>query len=186
MWKKDEIPAPAPPPTHEPRPVTEHAAPKGSDESATIGRSITIKGEVTGDEDLLIQGHVDGSVQLRQHAVRVGSEGKVKASIVARLVTVEGRVEGDITAEEQIALRNSAWVEGDLTAPRVVLEDGARFRGGVDMGDPGDQASRRSGNPAAAPVQKGVDSVRPPDAVKALGLGESAGEKGKGAPRVTG
>jgi len=138
MWKKDEVE----PQTHvapglqdrAPRP--EPRRPSGTpSERATIGRSITIKGEVSGDEDLLIQGRVDGSVQLKQHAVTVGADGWVKANITARVVTVEGEVEGDLNAGEQVVLRNSARVLGDLTAPRVVLEDGATFRGLVDMGD---------------------------------------------------
>jgi cytoskeletal protein CcmA (bactofilin family) len=112
--------------------------------TATIGSAIKIKGEVTGDEDLLIQGRVDGSVDLKEHSVTVGADGRVTASIVARVVTVEGRVDGDIEARERIVLRSSSQVEGDITAPRVVLEDGARFRGGVDMGD--QSASGRSGS----------------------------------------
>ena len=102
---------------------------------AIVGRKIRIKGEVTGNEDLLIEGRVEGSVDLRAHSVTVGPQGEVKASIVGRIVTIEGRVQGDLTAEEQIVLRRSADAEGDLAAPRVVLEDGAGFRGGVDMGD---------------------------------------------------
>jgi cytoskeletal protein CcmA (bactofilin family) len=117
-----------------------HGRPTGT---ATIGSAIKIKGEVTGDEDLLIQGRVDGSVELREHAVTVGTDGRVTASISARVVMVEGRVDGDIEARERIVLRSSSQVEGDITAPRVVLEDGARFRGGVDMGDP--STSGRSG-----------------------------------------
>lgn len=106
-----------------------------SAERATIGRSIIIKGEVRGEEDLLIQGQVDGSVDLKEHAVTVGGDGRVKADISARIVTVEGQVEGDLRAKEQVILRSSARVQGDLTAPRVVLEDGASFRGLVDMGE---------------------------------------------------
>jgi cytoskeletal protein CcmA (bactofilin family) len=90
---------------------------------------------VTGDEDLLIQGRVDGSVDLKQHSVTVGREGEVKANIIGRVVTVEGKVEGNLSADEQVILRASATVQGDISAPRVVLEDGARFRGGVDMGE---------------------------------------------------
>jgi cytoskeletal protein CcmA (bactofilin family) len=135
MWKRDDRPedlaaqrpiapsAPAPEPWSAPASV----------ERATIGRSITLHGDVTGDEDLLIQGHVEGSVDLRQHAVTVGSEGEVIASIVGRVVTVEGRVEGNINGTEQVILRSSAFVKGDIRAPRVVLENGARFRGLVDM-----------------------------------------------------
>lgn len=107
---------------------------------AVIGSSINIKGEVAGDEDLVIEGRVEGSVELDQNTVTVGPDGDVTADITARIVTVEGHVEGDLTADEQIVLRSSAQVEGDITAPRVVLEDGARFRGGVDMGE----ASKKS------------------------------------------
>ena len=102
---------------------------------ATVGRKIKIRGEVTGEEDLLIEGYFEGSVDLRSHSVTVGSEGSVKASIRGRTVIIEGKVQGDLAAEEQIVLLSSASVEGDLAAPRVVLEDGAYFRGGVDMGD---------------------------------------------------
>lgn len=102
---------------------------------AVIGTSITIRGEVTGDEDLTIQGHVDGSVTLDEHAVTVGPDGQVDADIVARVITVEGHVDGDLDADEQIVLRGSARVEGDISAPRVVLEDGSYFRGAVDMGN---------------------------------------------------
>jgi cytoskeletal protein CcmA (bactofilin family) len=134
MWKKDEAtpiePRPEVVPTYErPAPV------RPSNDRATIGRSITIKGEVKGDEDLLIQGKIDGSVTLKEHAVTVGPEGEVKADIGARVITVEGKVEGNLSAQEQVILRNSARVQGNISAPRVVLEDGARFRGGVDMGE---------------------------------------------------
>jgi cytoskeletal protein CcmA (bactofilin family) len=140
MWKKEDglEPAMMGRPDVSPAPAPERVAPvkTGSVERATIGRSITIRGEVTGDEDLLIQGRIDGSVNLKQHAVTVGREGEVKADIVGRVITVEGSVEGNLRAEEQVVLRSSALVQGDIAAPRVVLEDGARFRGGVDMGEP--------------------------------------------------
>src|SRR5512143_1331182 len=130
MWKKDDGPDPVPPPRLEPIPTYERPAPpKPAGERATIGRSITINGQVTGDEDLLIQGRVEGSVNLKQHAVTVGPEGEIKANIAGRVSTVEGRVQGDLIAQEQIILRGSAIVEGNSAAPRVVLEDGARFRG---------------------------------------------------------
>jgi len=149
MWKKDELPAQTPAPRAEAAQPT-HAAPPvaRTTERATIGRSITIKGEVTGDEDLLIQGRVDGSVDLKQHSVTVGPEGEVKANIVARVVTVEGRVQGNLSADEQIILRASAKVQGDITAPRVVLEDGAQFRGGVDMSDAAERRHTTGGGSA--------------------------------------
>lgn len=135
MWKKEDATPVDPRP--ELVPSYERAAPpvRSSSDRATIGRSITIKGEVKGDEDLLIQGKIDGSVTLKEHAVTVGPEGEVKADIGARVITVEGKVEGNLNAQEQVILRNSARVQGNISAPRVVLEDGARFRGGVDMGE---------------------------------------------------
>jgi len=175
MWKKEEVPAPTPTPQPESVPRPERHAPTPAvAERATIGRSITIRGEVTGDEDLLIQGRVEGSVDLKQHSVTVGSDGEVKASIIGRIVVVEGRVEGDISAEEQVILRSSASVQGDIIAARVVLEDGARFRGGVDMGDVGDRGKRSSSTAAANQPRRGNDSPRStPD------LLENAGDKGK-------
>lgn len=147
MWKKeDETGAPAKPQGASTAPAAAPAAPShpaAAGHAATIGPSITIKGEVTGDEDLLIEGRIDGSVDLGDHAVTVGSDGRVKADITGRIVTVEGEVEGDLRAEEQIILRRAARVEGDITAPRVVLEDGARFRGLVDMGE-GDKGRGRA------------------------------------------
>lgn len=116
-----------------------------ADGQAIIGNSIRIQGEVTGDEDLTIQGHVDGSVDLDEHAVTVGPDGQVEANILARVITVEGHVEGDLSADEQVVVRSSARVEGDISAPRVVLEDGAHFRGGVDMGAASERRGRGSG-----------------------------------------
>jgi cytoskeletal protein CcmA (bactofilin family) len=115
---------------------------------ATIGPSIHIKGDVTGSEDLVIQGRVDGSVDLAQNHVTVGSEGRVKADVSARTVTVEGEVEGDLSAHEQITLRRSARVQGNISAPRVSLEDGAVFRGGIDMQDKAPAVNSRGAAPA--------------------------------------
>jgi cytoskeletal protein CcmA (bactofilin family) len=158
MWKKEGTPDQVATPRLDAAPAPERVARRGaSDERATIGRSITIRGEVSGDEDLLIQGRVDGSVNLKQHSITVGSEGEVKADITARLITVEGRVEGNLTAEEQIILRGSAVVEGDIVSPRVVLEDGARFRGGVDMGDSLQASGLTAGG---SPQARGQDAHR--------------------------
>lgn len=109
-------------------------APARSTSQATIGPSIVIKGEVSGNEDLLIHGQLDGSVKLGQNSITVGDGGRVKADITGRVITIEGNVEGNLEAKEQIILRGTATVQGDIKAPRVVLEDGASFRGLVDMG----------------------------------------------------
>lgn len=156
MWKKDEAPAPHQRAESPPSRTESHRGADG--EKAIIGPSITIKGEVSGDEDLLIQGNVEGSVDLELHAVTVGREGRVKADITGRIVTVEGAVDGNLKAQEQIILRSSAKVRGDITAPRVVLEDGASFRGLVDMEDRS-QAKAGSGPPARAKTVGGSDST---------------------------
>jgi cytoskeletal protein CcmA (bactofilin family) len=174
MWKKDEgttenrSPADAPTgSTETPRRTST------SGERASIGRSIRIQGDVSGDEDLLIQGHVKGSVTLEQNAVTVGSEGEVHASIQARLVTVEGRVVGDLIAEERVILRSSARVEGDITSPRVVLEDGANFRGGIDMGErPGASKSTSQTSTSA-----GSRAPRSPATGNGGGEGKGSGQK---------
>jgi cytoskeletal protein CcmA (bactofilin family) len=122
-----------------------------------IGPSIVVRGEVSGNEDLLIQGQLDGSVTLDLHSVTVGSGGRVKADITGRIITIEGNVEGNLNAKEQIILRGSAIVQGDIKAPRVVLEDGASFRGLVDMGmrDVANAAeSRRADRSSAAAAPK--------------------------------
>ena len=164
-------------PAYEPRPD----APRSTG-PAMIGRSIAIRGEVTGDEDMVIQGRVDGSVDLKQHSVTVGPEGEVKANIIARVVTVEGRVVGNLSGEEQVILRSSARVEGDIVAPRVVLEDGTLFRGSVEMGEAAARAHRNAAQaaqparvekapaPAAKPAEADKRPAAPsptPDAAKA-------------------
>lgn len=149
MWKKEGSPEQPSAPRTETGFADRPAPRESTGERATIGRSITIRGEVTGNEDLLIQGRVEGSVSLAQHAVTVGADGEVRADISGRIVVVEGTVQGNLTADEQVVLRSSAVVQGDITAPRVMLEDGARFRGAVDMGEVSGRSGGRSGGEAA-------------------------------------
>jgi len=146
MFKKDQNDTS--PPTH-PRPG--HTAPakpqttSRSGGSAVIGASISVKGDVSGDEDLVILGRVEGTVNLAQNNVTIGPSGRVKADVRGKMVIVEGEIEGDLKAGEQIILRNTAKVEGSISAPRVALEDGAVFRGGIEMD------SSSSKGPAAQP-----------------------------------
>lgn len=100
---------------------------------ATIGPSITIQGDVTGEEDLLVEGRVQGTVQLRNHAVTVGESGKLKAQIVAKSITIRGTVEGDLLGEEDVTVHPTGSVLGNIRAPRVSLESGCRFKGSIDM-----------------------------------------------------
>jgi cytoskeletal protein CcmA (bactofilin family) len=117
--------------------------------SAMIGPSIKIKGEVTGDEDLEIQGKVEGTINLGNHEVSVGQSGQVSADIQANVVTIDGEVTGDISGNEKVVISRSGNVRGNIIAPRVTLEDGAIFKGSIDM-DPGEPAS---GKVSLAPQQ---------------------------------
>ena len=102
-------------------------------DKAVIGPSITIKGELSGSEELMIQGQVQGTVDLKQNSVTVGEKANVDADICAKAIHVEGIVKGNLFAEATIVLHPTANVVGNMKAPRVSLEDGARFRGKIDM-----------------------------------------------------
>jgi cytoskeletal protein CcmA (bactofilin family) len=147
-------PAPAPRPgasapssTLSPAPIS--AEPQKRGERATIGPSIFIKGDLTGDEDLVIEGRVEGKVDLKQNNVTIGKSGRVKADVYGQVVIVEGEVDGNVFAHEQAILRQPGAIRGNISAPRVVLEDGSRFKGSIDMEatkDPGrSQASGTQG-----------------------------------------
>ena len=125
-----------------------------------IGPSIIIKGEVSGEEDLHIQGKVEGTINLNGNQVFVGDSGKVCADIRAKEVKIDGEVTGDISASEMVVISKSGNVRGNIVAPRVTLEDGANFKGSIDM-DPGAAATgaapvsvRQPANSPAADIKK--------------------------------
>jgi cytoskeletal protein CcmA (bactofilin family) len=118
-------------------------------ESATIGPSITIKGDLAGEEDLIIQGRVEGKVDLKQNSITIGKNGRAKADIYGKLISVEGEVEGNLYGQDQIIVRSTGNVRGNLTAPRVSLEDGAKFKGSIDMD--GNAAPRQGSASAPEP-----------------------------------
>ena len=101
-------------------------------EVANIGKSVLVKGELSGSEDLYLEGEVEGTIELRGHALTVGQNGRVHAHTQARDVIVHGKVEGNINAE-RVELRKSAIVTGDIVTKRVVVEDGAFFKGSIDI-----------------------------------------------------
>lgn len=105
----------------------------GQSEMAVIGRSIRIDGDLRGEEDLRIEGDVKGTVQLRNNTLTIGSEGKINANVYAKSITVDGLMEGDIFGSERVTIRKNAQVNGNITAPRVSLEDGAKFKGSIEM-----------------------------------------------------
>jgi cytoskeletal protein CcmA (bactofilin family) len=102
-----------------------------------IGKSVIIKGDLSGSEDLTIEGQVEGKIELRQNVLTIGPNAKIKAQVFAKAVVVQGEVQGDITASERVDIRDAGSVDGDLSAPRIAIADGAHFRGSIDMQKPG-------------------------------------------------
>lgn len=100
---------------------------------ATIGSTIRIKGDVTGEENLTIDGTVEGTVTVKQHSLQVGKNGRLNADVYAKIIRVEGHVEGNLHAEEQVVVRTSGVVRGNIVSPRLTMEDGCSFKGSVDM-----------------------------------------------------
>jgi cytoskeletal protein CcmA (bactofilin family) len=137
MWKKSETSeesntqissAPQTTPIPAPRSVA-----VAQPSRAVIGPTITIKGDLIGEEDLVIEGRVEGKVEFRRHSVTVGKNGRIKADIHGKTITVEGNVEGNLYGDEQLIVRQSGTVRGNIVSPRVALEDGSNFKGNIDM-----------------------------------------------------
>ncbi len=152
MWNKRES-EPASFPT---TPLPSVPPPLGASERAAIGASVAIVGNVTGNEDLTILGRLEGKVDVPQHSVTVGRSARVQADIHAKSVSVEGEVRGNLVAAEQILIRKTATMLGNLTAPRVGLEDGCCFKGSVEMEMRGD-GSRAS----LAPIRPAETAAKP-------------------------
>ena len=100
---------------------------------ATIGPSIHIKGELTGEEGLIIDGQVEGTINLKNNDLIIARNGQIQADVFAKTITIEGRLHGDLNGKEKVTIRASGDVRGNIISPRVVLEDGARFKGSIDM-----------------------------------------------------
>ncbi len=148
----EQIPGPGEAPSrmtaHPSQPHTTVAAPTASQTtpvaaqgSTSIGRTFTIKGDIRGEEDLLIDGQMEGRLDLGQNRLVVGPNGKVRASIVAREVDLHGVIDGNVDAAERIILRKNSKLVGDLKMASVVIEDGAYFKGSIDIRRPQDANS---------------------------------------------
>jgi len=167
MWKRDEAvrapsgqpaaqpqqPAPAGPAATPNRPESSH---KLERDIVNIGKSVVIKGELNGSEDLTIEGQVEGTIQLRDHILTIGANGKIKAQIFAKAVIVLGSVTGNVTASEKVDIRDNGSVDGDIISPRVAIAEGAHFRGSVDM-----QRKGEASKPAAAEAPKAAAAQQP-------------------------
>jgi len=115
---------------------------------ANIGKSLHIKGELSGNEDLTIEGKVEGKITLNGCSVTIGQSGLVMAEIHARSVVVGGQVRGDITADENVEVAATGTILGNVRAPRVVLADGAHFKGSIDMDTKSGSGARAAGSAA--------------------------------------
>ncbi len=145
MWKptrkEDEKPMPIQEPSSpSPSAVTpvRQSEPLRSDpprnvDVATIGKSVVVKGELSGSEDLYVDGHVEGSITLRGQSLTIGPNGRVRANIEARNVILHGQVDGNITASDRVELRKSASLKGDIATARIAIDDGAYFKGTIDI-----------------------------------------------------
>src|SRR5262245_39188287 len=149
MWnkKEDDFRAPEPPPARPvqpepPRAVVETLRGGMMEQTGRIGKSIVIRGELSGHEDLSIEGTVEGKIELKEHHVIVGTTGKIQAEVFAKTVNIQGEVHGNVRAEERIEIAASGTVKGDLVAPRIIIADGARFKGSVDMDKPAEARPR--------------------------------------------
>jgi cytoskeletal protein CcmA (bactofilin family) len=124
--------------------------------NAVIGRSVIIKGQIQGREDLTIDGEVEGTVELQEHRLTIGPSGKVVATIKAREVVVLGTVQGNIETRERIEIRKEAKLVGDIRTARIVVEDGAYFKGNIDI------LRAEVAKPAATPKPQPVASATAP------------------------
>lgn len=149
------------------------AAPVGtsanSGRAAVIGPGIHINGTISGDENLIVEGKVDGKIQLDAHQVDVGQSGCVNADITAKVIKIAGEVRGDLNGKEKVIILRSGNVHGNIVAPRMTLEDGAIFKGSIDM-DPGEPEKPKVVKPAKKAVAKTVE--KPVGTAKAVAPGK--------------
>ncbi len=176
MWKPNQAgpispatpeptrPAPPPPTIFEPstpRPATPAAASPSvaSGEQATIGKSLVVKGEVSGSESLYIDGKVEGTINLPGNRVTVGRNGQVAANILAREVVVLGKLRGNVNASDRVDIRSEGSLTGDVAAARISIEAGAFFKGGIDIRKPGE--GQNGPAPVVEPAAVNPNSASP-------------------------
>ena len=135
-----------------------------------IGKSVFIKGELSGSEDLTIEGNVEGRIELKENTLTIGPNGKIRAEVFAKQVIVLGEVVGNVTASEKVDIRDNGSVDGDVTSPRVAIAEGAHFRGAIDM-----QRAPQSPGTASKPVVKESSPVATSPAATPVAAGQKAG-----------
>src|SRR5438876_1325891 len=149
------MPSPTTSTTSEPATATPRPVSTATADQATIGKSLVIKGEVTGSESLYIDGRVEGSINLSGNRVTVGRNGVVAANISAREIVVLGKVRGNLTASDRVDIRSDGSLTGDVVAARISIEDGAFFKGGIDI--------RKGGQPMQQKANGEEKSVGTPE-----------------------
>jgi cytoskeletal protein CcmA (bactofilin family) len=165
MWKPSQTgqtgsinpnPTPEPPRAAPPPPVEAPSRPQAvTGEQATISKGLFIKGDISGSESLYIDGKVEGSVNLPGNRVTVGRNGQVAANIVAREIVVLGKVRGNMSASDRVDIRAEGSLNGDVAAARISIEDGAFFKGGIDIRKPDAKPAAQPATPAPEPVKVG-------------------------------
>lgn len=192
MWgRRDEPQAPARPSTEstppapapvsrqpEPPPVQPVASPKPAApasaegrQAARIGKSLSIKGDISGNEDLYVDGEVHGKIDLKGHHVTIGPNGQVHADVTARGITILGHLQGNLRAEEKVDIRQTGTVEGELITVGISIEEGAVFRGSIDIVKPGQAPASVESKPAPQEVKPAPQEVKPaPQEVKSAAL----------------
>jgi cytoskeletal protein CcmA (bactofilin family) len=151
--KPEDSPGPSQP-AAQPAPVAS-APSSASDRTAIIGRGVTISGDVTAESNLRVEGRIEGRSIESEHDVEVGETARVTASVSGRTVKVSGELNGDIAGSEKVLISKSGRVQGNIVAPRVQLEDGALFRGSIDMTPPSEPAARKPAA-SATPIDAGT------------------------------
>ncbi|MDH3255662.1 MAG: polymer-forming cytoskeletal protein [Acidobacteriota bacterium] len=154
MWKKSEDS-----PVTATSTVPPAAPPARPGAIATLGPSIVIKGDLTGEEDLVIEGRVEGEIRLTKNSVTVGKNGRVKADIYGKRVHVDGEVRGNLYGDQEIVIRASGRVQGNLVSPRVTLENGSKFKGAIDM-----EPAKPMPSPSAGAERKSAPGPSPASA----------------------
>ena len=135
------------------------SAPSNSGRAAVIGPGIHINGDISGDENLLVEGKVDGKIRLGSNHVEIGQSGQVNADIDAKVIKIAGQVRGDVKGTEKVVISSSGNVHGNIVAPRMTLEDGAIFKGSIDM-DPGEPEKAQVAKPVKKPVEKTAETPK--------------------------
>ena len=189
MWKSRSEPekpltaTPQPPapsaPAITPKETRPLEMPKATDnfraEVAHIGKTVLVKGELSGTEDLYLDGEVEGSIELRDHSLVIGPHGRVRAHIHARDVVVHGKVDGNIKGTERVELKKSAVLSGDIFTQRIIIEDGAFFKGAIDI--------QKEGAAKAAPKREasvGTAATASAPSYSASPAGSPSGTAGSG------